>query len=129
VREKLAPTGRPISELLTDIVRNFQDILRFEIRLAQSEAREKMRAAASAGVLLIIAAIGALLSALFILLSILIVLSHVMAPWIAALAIAAMMALVAAATLGLGARWLKNLQRSAVAAAMKEDAKWAKPTR
>jgi VIT1/CCC1 family predicted Fe2+/Mn2+ transporter len=88
-------TGRPITDVLIDIGRNAQDLLRSEIQLAQSEVRDRLLGARPAGVLFAVGAGAALLGAFFLLLALLFVLRLVMPAWAAAGCIAALLAVTA----------------------------------
>ena len=59
----MASGDRSISVVLYDIVRNLQDIVRAEVRLAKTELREELAKAQSAGLLVGIGAAAGLFSA------------------------------------------------------------------
>ncbi len=99
-----AETGRPITDVLIDIGRNAQDLLRSEIQLAQSEVRDRLLGARPAGVLFAVGAGAALLGAFFLLLALLFVLRLLMPAWAAAGCIAAVLALTATVALNAAAR-------------------------
>jgi len=120
--------GRPITDVLVDIGRNAQDLLRAELRLAQSEVRERLIEAQPAVGLVVLGVAAALLSGFFLLMGALFVLRFVMPGWAAALCIAVTLALTAIVALNVGLRRLraarpvlKRLEESA-----KEHAAWAK---
>lgn len=120
--------ARAITDVLVDIGRNAQELLRAEIRLAQSEVREQVIGAQSAIVLVIVGIAGGILSGFFLLLAALFSLRFVMPAWAAALCVTAVLALVAAIALTAGVRRLKAsrpvlkpLEDNA-----KEDAAWAR---
>lgn len=99
--------ARPITDVLVDIGRNAQELLRAEIRLAQSEVREQLIGAQSAIVLVIVGISGGILSGFFLLLATMFALRFVMPAWAAALCVTAVLALVAAVALTAGVRRLK----------------------
>lgn len=110
MQERVRGGARSIAEVLVDIGRNVEDILRCEIRLAQSEVRVRLLSMQSPGVLVGMGLAGSLLSAVFLLLSILYALRLLMPPWAAALCIAVALALMASIALKVGLRRLKALQ-------------------
>ncbi len=109
--QRRASPARSISAVVLDVFSNLQDILSSEIRLAKAEARAELRATRSAGTLIVIGALGGLLSAFFLLLSLVAALSLVIHVWLAALLVALGMAVLCAVTLGIGARRLHNRTR------------------
>jgi cytochrome c biogenesis protein CcdA len=108
MRSRPETAGRSVSEVLTDIVLNIQDMLRFEIRLVQSEVRAHLRSARTAGLLMVAAFIATLWCVFFLLLALYGGLRHVMPPWVAAVCIAAGLAVTAVAT---GAAAVQRLRR------------------
>jgi len=97
------PTGeRSFTEVLQDIVRNIQEILRSEIRLAKTEMGQELVKTKSAGALLGGGAVAALFATFFLLLAIVYGLTRVMPDWAAALVIAAVMGIAAAVALAAG---------------------------
>lgn len=119
--------ARPITDVLVDIGRNAQELLRAEIRLAQSEVREQLIGAQSAIVLVIVGIAGGILSGFFLLLAALFALRFVMPAWAAALCVTAVLALVAAVSLTAGVRRLKASRPvlKPLEDGVKEDAAWA----
>ena len=127
MREKLIPGERSISAVLTDIVRNIQEIVRGEIRLAQSEVREQLRGARTSGLLILVGAVGGAFSVFFLLLAAFTALSRVMAAWAAGVCLAIPLAILALACCSIGARRLRQVPPAAKAlASLKEDVEWAK---
>jgi len=124
VQESATGRGRAISDLLVDIGLNLEDLLRSEIRFARAKVRERVQ---SSGVLLVAGVVGSLLSAFFLLLSILYALRTLMPLWAAALCIAAATALIATIALTVGMRRLKGMQPSRrTAESVKENVQWAR---
>ncbi len=80
---------RSIAAVLTDIVGNVQQIVRAEIRLATLEVRHEIGKARRSVTLLIIGGAIAVLALAFVLLACVYALATVVAPWIAALIVAA----------------------------------------
>ena len=124
MQERAGAGGRSITDVLVDIGRNIQEILRSEIRLAQSEVRERLQAA---GALVAIGVVGGLLSAFFLLLTLLYGLRLFMPPWAASLCIAVAVGLVAAIALKIGLGRLTMRPRRKSAESLKENGQWARP--
>ena len=102
--------GRSVSDVLVDIASSVQDILRFEIRLAQSEVREQLVRARAAGLLVAVGLGAGVLSGFFVLLAVFSALRLLMPPWAAALSIAAAAALIATIALRAGLRGLQAVR-------------------
>ena len=127
MREKLIPGERSISAVLTDIVRNIQEIVRGEIRLAGTEVREELRSARGAALLVLAGAVAGAFSVLFVLLAAFTALSRSMAPWAAGVCIAAALAIIALTCCGLGLRRLRTARPAAKAVdSVKENLEWVK---
>jgi hypothetical protein len=119
--------ARSVTDVLSDIFGNVQDILHSEIRLAQSEFRDDLARARPAAVLVAAALGGALLSALFALLAILHALRLVMPAWAAALCLAVALAVVSAIALAMGLkRFHSTPAASGTDAHVKENVEWGK---
>jgi hypothetical protein len=99
MRDPAVKTDRSISDVLIDVGRNAQDLLRSEIQLAQSDVRDRMVGAWPAGVLFAVGSSAALLGAFFGLLAVLFALRLLMPGWAAAICVAAGLALTAALVL------------------------------
>ena len=125
MRERLIPGERSISEVLTDIVRNIQDIIRFEIHLAEAEVRERLRGARASGshphrpscgrVQRVLPAARAFT-----------VLSRVMVAWAAGLCIGSR-SRSSRSCAAAGVRRLRTVQPAPLALASVENVEWAKP--
>jgi hypothetical protein len=127
VRERLIPGERSISAVLTDIVRNIQEIVRGEIRLATSEAREELWSARVPGSLILAGTVAGAFSVFFLLLAAFTALSRVMAAWAAGVCVAVPLAVIALACCGMGARRLHKARPAVKAlASVKENLEWAK---
>ena len=87
--ERRAPADdRSVAQVLADVIRNLQDILSSEIRLAQAQARAELRGYRPAAVLIMVGVLGGLLSVLMLLLAAAAALALVVPPWAAALIVA-----------------------------------------
>ena len=123
---------RSIAAVLTDIVGNVQQIVRAEIRLATLEVRREVGKARRGVSLLIIGGAIAVLALAFGLLACVYLLATVVAPWIAALIVAAATGIVGGTLVAVG---MKQMQQVAIApprtmATIEENIQWAKtPTR
>jgi len=118
---------RSIPEILKDVLTNIQDIVRAEVRLAKAELGEELSKARTAGLLIGVGAVAAILSALFLLLACVYALSLVMPNWAAALIVAAAVGVAAAVTLGVGLKRFKTIQAAPkTAASLQENVRWAK---
>jgi uncharacterized membrane protein YqjE len=121
-------SGRPISEVLQDIVSNVQDILRSEVRLAKAEIREEAAAAKGPALMLGIGAVSAIFSALFLLLAAVYALSNVVPNWAAALIVGVVLAAVGSILVAAGAKRFEPGRRvHNVSEKLKENLEWAKP--
>jgi Putative Actinobacterial Holin-X, holin superfamily III len=123
VQERVIRGRRSLTDVLVDIGRNVEDILRYEIRLAQSEVRERLISAQSAGMLVAVGLVGGVLSAFFLLLSILYALRPLMPAWAAALGVAISLAVIAAIALKVGTQRLRTSQvlRNTTGESVKEN--------
>lgn len=116
---------RSFTDVVADIFRNVQDILRSEIRLAQSEVRDDLARARPAAILVATAIGAAFLSAVFVLLAIFHALRLVLPAWAAALCIAVALGLFSAAALGSGMRRFRALS-PATGKGVEETVEWVK---
>jgi uncharacterized membrane protein YqjE len=105
----MSSDDRPVTDILQDIIRNIEDIVRAEVRLAKSEMSEEFAKAQSAGVFLGIGTLGSIFSIFFLLLAIVFALSNRLPNWAAALIVALALAIVGGILLGTGAKRLKRL--------------------
>jgi uncharacterized membrane protein YqjE len=124
----MASTDRSVSDLLQDIVRNIQDIVRSEVRLAKTEFLEEVGKARAASVLLGVGALSGAFGLFFVLFAIVYALSIVVPDWAAALIVAAVLSISAAVMLRLGADRLKQVRPAPdqTIESLKENVEWAK---
>lgn len=128
MRERGIGGRRSLTDVLVDIGRNIEDILRFEIRLAQSEVRERLISAQPAGALVAIGLAGGVLSAFFLLLCILYALRLLMPAWAAALGIGVALAFIAALAFTVGMQRLgASRVRRKTGESVKENLGWPRP--
>jgi len=123
------PTGeRSFAEVFQDIVRNLQEIIRSEVRLAKTEVREEIGKARTAGVLVGGGAVSGIFATFFVLLTIVYALTRVMPDWAAALVVAVLLAVVAGVTLMAGLKRFKQVHPTPerTIESVKENVEWAK---
>jgi uncharacterized membrane protein YqjE len=121
------PTQRTVPEVLQDIVGNIQEIIRSEFRLGTAEIKEEAARAAKpmttvgAGIIFGVYALG------FLFLAIVYALSTVVAPWLAALIVTGVAALMAAVLVASGRGQLKRVKvvPQKTIANVKENVQWA----
>jgi uncharacterized membrane protein YqjE len=124
----MGSSERSISDVLTDIVGNIQDIVRSEIRLAKTEVAEDWRKVRAAGIRLGVGALLAAYGGFFILLCIVNALSQVMPSWAAALAIGVVLSVIALVLVSSASTRLRRARNPAprTVATLKENVQWAK---
>jgi hypothetical protein len=104
------PDNRPITEVLQEILRNLQEMVRSEIRLAKAEARGEVAHIAKSGLWIAAGAVVAVCAAVFLAWSAAYALATVMTMWAAALVVALVLAVIAAVLLAVGARLARRIQ-------------------
>ena len=123
---------RSVPEVLQDIVRNVQEIIRSEFLLAKTEIKEEAQDAAKpaatfgAGLALGFYGIG------FLLLAAVYGLSTVMAEWLAALIVGAVLSAIALTLVTSGSKRLKGVKKrpEKTIQSLEENVQWAKhPTK
>jgi len=123
---------RSVSDVLQDILRNVQDMVRSEIRLARVEIREEVRRAVSSSVWIGAGTVGALSAWIFLLWALAYALATRMPMWAAALVIAVVMAAAAAVLIMGGIRRVRRIQPipERTVESVKENLEWMKqPTK
>ena len=123
---------RPLANIFQDLIRNVQEIIRAEIRLAKTEIKEEVSKTRAALALLVAGGCIALYAIGFLLLTIVYALENVVPPWLAGFIVA--MALGAGATIliGIGRTRLSRVEPKPdkTIQTMKENVEWVKhPTR
>lgn len=119
---------RAFSDVLQDILRNLQEIVRSEVRLAKVELRDEARQAASSAVWLAVGTIGALSAWAFGLWTITFALSTRMPMWAATLVVALVVACGASVLIVGGIRRMKRIHPvpERTIASIKENVAWIK---
>lgn len=106
----MAQPDRPISEILEDIVRNVQEIVRFEIRLAKVELRRDTQKLLNSTTWMAIGAVCGILGAAVLVAAIVAALALVVPVWESALLVGVGLAIIAAVLFKVGSRRFSELQ-------------------
>jgi uncharacterized membrane protein YqjE len=124
----MAAVDRSFSDLLQDIIRNVQEIVRSEVRLAKTEIREEAAKTKASMVLLGAGAVTGLFAILFLLLMIVSALALVMPNWAAALVVGAALAVAAGVMLAGGVKSFQRIHPTPdrTVETIKENIQWAK---
>jgi uncharacterized membrane protein len=119
---------RSIAALLKDIVGNLEQIVRAEIRLAKAEVRQEVDRARRGATLLIGGVAVAVLALPFLLLAGVYGLATVVAPWIAALIVAAVAGAIGGAFIVAGIKQMRQvtIMPPKAVAAIEDSIQWAK---
>ena len=123
---------RSFSEVLQEILRNVQDILRSEVRLAKAEIRHEATQAAAAALWMSIGVVGLLSAWMFFLWTAVYLLATVLPMWAATLAIAVAMAGAGGVVIGAGLRRFARIKPmpERTIASLQENLEWMKqPTK
>lgn len=103
------PSGRPISQIIEDMLSHLAEIVRSELRLVQMEIRQDLRKAGNAGVYLAIAGVSGLFGLGFLLLGAVYGLAMVMPVWLAAVSVGLAVSIIGLAMLGVGLHRMKTI--------------------
>jgi uncharacterized membrane protein YqjE len=122
------PTDRSIGTVLTDIVRDVQQIVRAETRLARAEFREELAKAKRGATFLVAAGVVCALALGLALLAAVYALTLIWPPWAAALAVAGATFVIGGVLAAAGLQQLKNVTASPdrTVSSLKENIQWAK---
>jgi uncharacterized membrane protein YqjE len=128
IKNPMSTSDRSISEILQDVIHNFQSIVRSEVRLAKTEVRDEITKAKPAVLLFAIGALSGAFSALFLLLTMMYALALALPLWASALIVAVVLSIVAALTLNAGQKQMARVHPlpDKTIASMKENAEWAR---
>ena len=123
----MPPVERSVADVFKDIVRNLQDIMRAEVRLAKTELRNEIGRFQGGALALGIGALASVFALLFVLLAAATGLAEVVPYWAASLVVALALMVCAAVAITAG---LKRLKRVRIAPetveSLKENTEWAK---
>jgi uncharacterized membrane protein YqjE len=119
---------RSVSDVLQDIVGNLQDIVRSEISLAKAEIKTEAGKAANASKILAAGAVLLLYAGGLILLAMVYALSILLQPWLAALAVGALVSVFGAILMSAGRRRMQVVHPAPERAIknVKENVQWLK---
>jgi uncharacterized membrane protein YqjE len=122
------PAQRTVTDVLQDIVGNVQEIIRAEFRLAKVETKEKARKASGPATMLGVGAALGVYGLGFVLLAAVYALSQVIAAWLAALIVGAVLAIAAAILVNTGKKALKRIGPlpEKTVQTVKENVQWTK---
>ena len=123
---------RSVSGVLQDILRNLQEMVRSEVRLAKVEMRGEVRQAVSSSVWIAAGAVGAVSAWIFLLWACVYALATRMPMWCATLVVAVVVAVVAVVLIKEGIRRVKPIQPipQRTVESVKENFEWMKqPTK
>jgi hypothetical protein len=123
---------RPVSAVLHDILRDVQEMLRAEIRLATVEIRDDVTRAVSSGVWLAAGTAGVVSGWMFLLWTLAYALSTTMPMWAATLVVAVGVGALGATLIMLGIRRIRKIQAGPerTVESVKETLEWIKqPTK
>jgi uncharacterized membrane protein len=119
---------RPFTAILQDIIRNFQEITRSEVRLAKVEIREEMTKAKQSMTVLGAGAVIGLYAGLFLLMALFFGLALVMPMWAASLTVGVVLGAIAAMLLTSGIRQFRRIHPTPqrTVETIKENVEWAR---
>ena len=119
---------RSVSDVLQDILRNLQDMVRFEIRLAKTEVREEVREAVTSSIWIAAGTVGAVSAWIFLLWTLAYALATRMPMWAATLVIAVVMTAAATMLIIGGVQRARRIQPmpERTVASVKENLEWIK---
>ena len=119
---------RTFSDVLQDILRNLQEIVRSEVRLAKAEIRDEAVQAGSSALWVAAGAVAALCAWMFLSWTAVYALAAFMSMWAATLAVAVTLAIVAGVLLVIGMRRFKRIQPipARTVETLKENLEWMK---
>jgi uncharacterized membrane protein YqjE len=124
----MAAGDRSLSDVFQDIIRNVQEIVRAEVRLAKTEVLEEAAKARSSLLWLGAGAVAAIFALLFLLLMIVDALTLVVPRWGAPMIVGAVLALVAGMMVTAGLRQFKRIHPTPerTVETIKENIEWAR---
>ena len=119
---------RSVSNVLQDILRNLQDMVRFEIRLAKTEIREEVREAVTSSIWIAAGTVGAVSAWIFLLWTLAYALATRMPMWAATLVIAVVMTAAATMLIIGGVQRARRIQPipERTVESVKENLEWIK---
>ena len=121
-------TERSFTVVLQDIMRNVQEIIRAEVRLAKAEIREEASKAFSSMVWVMVGAVCAAFALTFLLWTVVYAVGLVWPMWAATLVVAAVLGIAGAVMLSSGIRRMKHVSPTPerTVETIKENVAWVK---
>lgn len=121
-------SGRPIANILQEVLAQLTDLIRSEIRLASVEIREAVAQVARAGIFLVVSAVLALYAFGFILFAGVYALARIAPLWASALIVGVAMGVIATAFLFVGRNKMKlaSLRPDVTIESLQENVTWLK---
>jgi hypothetical protein len=122
------PNGRSVPEVLQDIVGNIEEIIRSEFRLAKAEVKQEASQAAPPLKMIVVGAAIGFYALGFLLFTLMMGLATIVATWLAALIVGAVLGLLALALITTASKRLKHVNTvpERTIETMKENVQWAK---
>ena len=122
------PGGRPISRIIEDILRHAGEIIRSEFRLVKTEIRQDFRDVKKATTFLAVAGVLGLFALGFFLLAAVYALSTIMPPWLAAISVGGILAIIGAVLLSKGLNMMKvaSMKPDRTIQSLEDNVKWFK---
>jgi uncharacterized membrane protein YqjE len=120
--------GRSVPEVLQDIVGNIEEIIRSEFRLAKAEVKQEASQAAPPLKMIVVGAAIGFYALGFLLFTLVMGLATVVATWLAALIVGAVLGLIAFVLITTASKRLKQVNKvpERTIESMKENVQWAK---
>jgi uncharacterized membrane protein YqjE len=120
--------GRSVPEVLQDIVGNIEEIIRSEFRLAKAEVKEEASQAAPPLKMMVVGASIGFYALGFLLLTLVMGLATMVATWLAALIVGAVLGLIALVLITTASKRIKHANKvpERTIETMKENVQWAK---
>jgi hypothetical protein len=123
----MATQERSIADVLQDILRNVQEIVRSEVRLARSEVGDEFAKVKASAPLLVVGSVAGFLAAFFLAWAAFYALAFVVPLWAAALIVAGVLAILGGITISAGVKALQQVRApEQTIASVKENVEWAK---
>lgn len=124
----MAVNERSFSEVITSIFGNVQEIIRSEVRLAKTEIREEAVNAKPAALFLVAGGLAAFFATLFLLWTVVNLLTLVVPAWAATLIVGGILAATAGVVLSAGIAKFKQIHPTPerTVEGLKENLEWAK---
>jgi uncharacterized membrane protein YqjE len=120
--------GRSVPDVLQDIVGNIQEIIRSEVRLAKAENKQEAAKATGPAIMWLVGAASGLYALGYLLFTAVMGLATMMATWVAALIVGAVLSVIAIALLSAATNRLKHPSTvpERTIESLKENVQWAK---